>query len=1185
INSTEVTIKLVDNSDDQFFTISEKFEVTEPTFISLLNPNGGEVFNTGEQIVIGWKANFTPVVKIEFTSNSGGSWNEITTVNNGSTYNWTAPNLAGNNYKIKVTELNAPYPSVDESDADFEIKEGDQNADKIITYRENDSEGVPLHLGETVTISGIVTVDDQFGETGPVYIQDETAGISIYASDYHNQLSMSDEVSITGIVNQYNGLTQITEVIKIEVISTNNPVEVSEVSIGEILTQDWNGVERLEGKLVKLKEVNFQQTGEFAPNANYQVSDGSNSIPIRIDNDVQDVAGIPIPESNVDIVGVVSQFKNSKPYDSGYQIFIRGIADIKIPVNKEIELLKPNGGEKLYAGEDYLITWEAENVETISIELSTNNGQSFTTIIDEAPSGTNYKFRVPKTLLSKECLLRISDSKNSQISSISKSVFEIAPPFPENVNPMITAKWKTFTWPLNAYYPEDDNGINGHVGNACGPTAIAHILKYWEYPKRGDGYLKFTDRENHVWEANFGETIYNYQNMPDVIPGSAQESVYSETAKLMLHSMVATNDKYGSGMRINDLNESFQNYFLFSDSSEVLYREDFNETEWLIFFKEELAEGRPVFVEGWTANSTPPGQSGNHEGHYFLVDGYNDQNQFHVVWNFGDFDGYFDLYDFGDYDEYNWIIKGLKPGNIQIQPELELVSPQGGEVWISGQTAKILWNSKNINQVSIEMSTDAGNTWILLGDNISASSGEFEWEVQDLYSQSCVIRIFDSNNKSFEDRNENFFTIQNKKSFGGPYSKDENTILLMHFDNNYNYSSIASNSIAKDHGAGLSFEESHRIDLSSCLRIDNSRNDGTSVSVTHFDDLNLGENWTIEMWVKVNVFGSGTTSFPFILVKPANSGNFWESNYSIGINSNFDAFYSEYYSGNSSAGIVFGDRDQVTNNGDWYHIAFIRDVDKGKIALIMHDKEGRRISKREAAINVNLTPNFSTKDLQIGGFSTQSNAQFDGWVDELRISDTAREYGYVRLSAPNGGEILNSGSLYQISWETSGIEKINLYYSSNNGSNWNLIQANVDGSLGSYNWQTPDVSSTEYMLKIESAENVSIYDISDSPFTISVISDLEKITEAIPEEWKLFQNFPNPFNPTTQIRFSVKEEGNTKLVVYNLLGQEITILFDKFATPGNYDVSFDASGLESGMYFYRLFSGSYLETRKMLLIK
>jgi len=91
--------------------------------------------------------------------------------------------------------------------------------------------------------------------------------------------------------------------------------------------------------------------------------------------------------------------------------------------------------------------------------------------------------------------------------------------------------------------------------------------------------------------------------------------------------------------------------------------------------------------------------------------------------------------------------------------------------------------------------------------------------------------------------------------------------------------------------------------------------------------------------------------------------------------------------------------------------------------------------------------------------------------------------------------------------------------------------------------------------------------------------------KGIPAAFSLSQNFPNPFNPTTVIHYTVPKTSLVNLSVFNLLGQEVKTLVNEEKSPGEYEVRFDGSNLPSGIYFYRLVAGDFVKTMKMLLMK
>ncbi len=92
-------------------------------------------------------------------------------------------------------------------------------------------------------------------------------------------------------------------------------------------------------------------------------------------------------------------------------------------------------------------------------------------------------------------------------------------------------------------------------------------------------------------------------------------------------------------------------------------------------------------------------------------------------------------------------------------------------------------------------------------------------------------------------------------------------------------------------------------------------------------------------------------------------------------------------------------------------------------------------------------------------------------------------------------------------------------------------------------------------------------------------------TPSLPAKFSLMQNYPNPFNPTTSIRFRIPNLGFVSLTVFDVLGRELKALVNEVKAPGEYSVSFDASDLGSGVYFYRLRTGDFVETRKLVLMK
>jgi len=103
-------------------------------------------------------------------------------------------------------------------------------------------------------------------------------------------------------------------------------------------------------------------------------------------------------------------------------------------------------------------------------------------------------------------------------------------------------------------------------------------------------------------------------------------------------------------------------------------------------------------------------------------------------------------------------------------------------------------------------------------------------------------------------------------------------------------------------------------------------------------------------------------------------------------------------------------------------------------------------------------------------------------------------------------------------------------------------------------------------------------------FSVNVVG-INSISTVLPTKYKLYNNYPNPFNPATKIKFDLPKNGFTKLIIYDITGREITVLVNSNLNAGTYEYQWNASNLSSGVYFYRLEAGEFLEVKKMILIK
>ena len=100
-----------------------------------------------------------------------------------------------------------------------------------------------------------------------------------------------------------------------------------------------------------------------------------------------------------------------------------------------------------------------------------------------------------------------------------------------------------------------------------------------------------------------------------------------------------------------------------------------------------------------------------------------------------------------------------------------------------------------------------------------------------------------------------------------------------------------------------------------------------------------------------------------------------------------------------------------------------------------------------------------------------------------------------------------------------------------------------------------------------------------------MITGIEDKRNNLPSDFALQQNYPNPFNPTTTINYSIAKEGNVNITIYNTIGSKVAIIVNEHKHTGNYSVQFNAGALPSGVYFYRVQAGSFIDVKKMILLK
>jgi len=223
----------------------------------------------------------------------------------------------------------------------------------------------------------------------------------------------------------------------------------------------------------------------------------------------------------------------------------------------------------------------------------------------------------------------LPDSKVSQQWEILEGTAPMLKSGGTSVAPLLKTTWNQGCY-YNGLCPIDSQGPCGRVWAGCTATAMAQIMKYWNFPTTGNGSYSYTHSTYGIQSANFGATTYQWSQMPNKLT-----SANNHVATLLYHCGVAVNMNYSpGGSGAGEPSSELANYFNYSSKAKFLWKNDYSTAEWTNILKSELDLLRPIWYDGFNENS----------GHAFVCDGYQDDNYFHFNWGWGGYaDGYFYL--------------------------------------------------------------------------------------------------------------------------------------------------------------------------------------------------------------------------------------------------------------------------------------------------------------------------------------------------------------------------------------------------------------------------------------------------------------------------------------------------------------------------------------------------------------
>lgn len=242
----------------------------------------------------------------------------------------------------------------------------------------------------------------------------------------------------------------------------------------------------------------------------------------------------------------------------------------------------------------------------------------------------------------------------------------------DSVNPMLKTEWGQ-NHPYNLFTPLVP-GKNTHTKTGCVATSMAQVMKYYEFPKQAKDVVNYQyvgdDGKQHSISADLTQSIYEWDKMDNSYQATTDEEHQKAVAQIMYDCGVSVKMQYGavySGAFDMDVPNAMIDHFSYDENITYMSRvfdENMTDEKWFSTLYQQLSDGMPVIYGGLT---------GSYQAHSFVIDGYNKNGEFHIVWGFGDKGGYYNLDEISYQHGHSMVI------NIKPETSTDIKSPQSTE--------------------------------------------------------------------------------------------------------------------------------------------------------------------------------------------------------------------------------------------------------------------------------------------------------------------------------------------------------------------------------------------------------------------------------------------------------------------------------------------------------------------------
>ncbi|MBN1819362.1 MAG: C10 family peptidase, partial [Prolixibacteraceae bacterium] len=326
--------------------------------------------------------------------------------------------------------------------------------------------------------------------------------------------------------------------------------------------------------------------------------------------------------------------------------------------------------------------------------------------------------------------------------------------------------------------------------------------------------------------------------------------------------------------------------------------------------------------------------------------------------------------------------------------QFEFKNPTTSSVVTGGMQQPIYWETSGITTFKLEYSTNNGENWLLIQDSVN-SKQDLNFIFPIIQTNEGILRATDLENGELTFLSGTF-NISNNSAKSFQYNDEYGTELLMHFENNLE--NAANSNLKAFVGLAIGdYIENYDMNLGKAYQIDNRPKNimANFLWIKNSENLDLGNNWTMETWAKLKSIGDENTGYyPVVIEKEDVVGIIIDQNYAA-----FKNGFHAYLNFADGSNMTFF-QNQSLDFDKWYHVSLISDSASQTVNFFVHDENRNLIYENFQPFpeGSNGILKQNQNQLKIGGTGGPSNRYFDGFVDEIRVIKSSTLFNYLELT-------------------------------------------------------------------------------------------------------------------------------------------------------------------------------------------